>query len=290
MNPAEYMLEAIGAGVSPRIGDRDWKDVWLDSPECAQVREEIAIMKKVALEKPYESNKKLAMYATPFLFQLKTVVARNNIALWRSPDYVFTRLFVHLFIALFPSLSLLQLDDSLRDLQYRVFGIFWVSVLPAILMSQIEPLFIFNRRTFIRESSSRIYSPYVFAIGQLLGEIPYSFLCAVVYWALAVWPMGFGKGAAGTNGNGFQLLMIIFVELFGVSLGQLIAAISPTIQIAVLFNPFLGLVLTTFAGVTIPFPTMASFWRSWLYELTPYTRVLAAMLSTELQYVHLYSP
>jgi ATP-binding cassette, subfamily G (WHITE), member 2, PDR len=43
-----------------------------------------------------------------------------------------------------------------------------------------------NRLTFIREASSRIYSPYVFAIGQLLGEIPYSFIAAVIYWVLMV--------------------------------------------------------------------------------------------------------
>jgi len=282
VNPAEFMLEAIGAGVTPRIGSRDWKDIWLDSPEYEQARQEIDIMKGEALKKPAVEKSTVSMYATPFLYQLKAVVARNNLALWRSPDYVFTRLFVHAFISLFVSLSLLQLGSAVRDLQYRVFGIFWVTVLPAILMSQIEPLFIFNRATFIREASSRIYSPYVFAIGQLLGEIPYSLFCAVIYWALMVWPMGFGKGSAGTAGNGFQLLMVIFVELFGVSLGQMIAALSPSIQIAVLFNPFLGLVLTTFAGVTIPFPTMAKFWRSWLYQLTPYTRVLAAMLSTEL--------
>ncbi|KAH8101046.1 P-loop containing nucleoside triphosphate hydrolase protein, partial [Phellopilus nigrolimitatus] len=282
MNPAEYMLEAIGAGIAPRIGDRDWKDVWLDSPECAQTKQEIAAMKAKALAKPPQDKKKLATYATPFLYQLKTVVARNNLALWRSPDYVFTRLFVHAFISIFASLSLLRLGTSSRDLQYRVFGIFWVSVLPAILMSQIEPLFIHNRRTFIREASSRIYSPYVFAVGQLIGELPYSMLCALVYWLLSMWPMGFGQGSAGTAGVGFQLLMVIFVELFGVTLGQLVSAISPSVQIAVLFNPFLALVLTTFAGVTIPFPTMAKFWRSWLYQLTPYTRLLSAMLSTEL--------
>ena len=43
--------------------------------------------------------------------------------------------------------------------------------------------------------------------------------------------MGFGKGAEGTNGNGFQLLVIIFIELFGVSLGQLVAALSPSIRV-----------------------------------------------------------
>jgi len=30
---------------------------------------------------------------------------------------------------------------------------------------------------------------------------------------------------------------------------------------------------------------MIKFWRTWLYQLDPYTRILAAMLSTELQYV-----
>ena len=87
--------------------------------------------------------------------------------------------------------------------------------MPMIVMSQIQPLWIFNRRIFIRESSSRIYSPYVFAIGQLIGEMPYSVLCAFAYWVLMVWPMGFGKGAAGSNGNGLQFLVILFMELFG---------------------------------------------------------------------------
>ncbi|KAE9401914.1 pleiotropic drug resistance ABC transporter [Gymnopus androsaceus JB14] len=282
VNPAEYMLEAIGAGVAARVGDRDWKDVWLDSPECSAVRKEIAAIKERGLAQPAPDGEALSTYATSFFYQLKLVVERNNRALWRMPDYIFTRLFVCMFISLWVSLSFLQLGDGVRDLQFRVFAIFWVCVLPAIIMSQIEPMFIMNRRIFIRESSSRIYSPYAFAVGQLLGEIPYNILCGIVYWALMVYPMGFGQGSAGVNGTGFQLLVIIFMMLFGVSLGQLIAAISPSVQVAVLFNPFIGLVLTTFCGVVIPYPTMNSFWRAWLYQLSPYTRTLAAMLSTEL--------
>ncbi|GJJ07706.1 hypothetical protein Clacol_001911 [Clathrus columnatus] len=103
--------------------------------------------------------------------------------------------------------------------------------MPAIVMFQVEPAFINNRSIFIREASSRIYSSHVFAIGQLVSETPYSLLCATVYWALFVWPMGFGQGAEGTAGNGYQLLICIFLELFGVSLGQLIGAISPRVQI-----------------------------------------------------------
>jgi len=282
VNPAEYMLDAIGAGLAPRVGDRDWKDIWLDSPEYQNMRQELEEIKREGLTHPVSAKTSESTYATSFWVQLKEVVKRNNWALWRSPDYVFSRLFVHAFIALQISLSFLQLGHSSRDLQYRVFGLFWVSILPMIVMAQIEPLWIFNRRIFIRESSSRIYSPYVFAIGQLIGEIPYSVLCAFVYWVLMVWPMGFGQGAAGTGGNGFQFLVVLFMELFGVTLGQLIGAISPNIQTAGLFNPFLGLILTTFCGVTIPYPTMAKFWRAWLYQLVPYTRTMSSMLATEL--------
>ncbi|TFY82670.1 hypothetical protein EWM64_g1346 [Hericium alpestre] len=282
VNPAEFMLEAIGAGVTPRIGDRDWKDIWLDSPEYKRTRQEIEDIKAKALAKPHEGNKKSSTYATPFWTQLMVVVGRNTKALWRSPEYVFTRLFSHLIVSLLVSLPFLQLGNSVRDLQYRVFGIFFSSILPGLVIPQLMPIFIYNRRTFIREASSRIYSPYVFAIGQLLGEIPYSILCAILYWVLMVYPMGFGKGAAGTNGTGFQLLVFLVIELFSVSLGQMLASISPSIQVAVLWTPPISVVLGNFCGVTIPYPTMGHFWRSWLYQLDPFTRMLAAMLSTEL--------
>ena len=44
--------------------------------------------------------------------------------MWRSPDYVFSRLFIHVFVSLFISLPFLQLGNSLRDLQYRLFGMY----------------------------------------------------------------------------------------------------------------------------------------------------------------------
>lgn len=176
------MLEAIGAGVTPRVGNRDWKDIWMDSPEYKRVKEELGEIKREALSRPQaastlSSTCKLGRYdmlclnlisfkdATPFWYQLKTVVQRNNMAIWRSPDYVFSRLFVASLISFFISLSFLQLGNSIRELQFRVFGMyvllknklrltgthedicsFWVVVLPALVMSQIEPVFIMNRR------------------------------------------------------------------------------------------------------------------------------------------------
>lgn len=119
------MLEAIGAGSRRRIGDRDWADIWADSPEHAENQREIKRLKEEAIAKGLaDEGSHLAEteYATPFLTQLKVVLARNNNALWRNPDYQFTKLFNHSAIALLTGLTFLQVGNSTADLQYRVFG------------------------------------------------------------------------------------------------------------------------------------------------------------------------
>jgi len=142
VNPAEYMLEAIGAGVSPRIGYRDWNDIWLESSECKRSREEINEIKAAALSKPRPQTEAVSTCAssqdrlhcrkyqfmrpltdaTSFSYQLRTVVQRNNLALWRSPNYLFSRIFLCGIISLFISLPFLQLGTNVRALQFRVFG------------------------------------------------------------------------------------------------------------------------------------------------------------------------
>lgn len=71
-------------------------------------------------------------------------------------DYGYTRLFSHAAIALVTSLTFLNLSASTQDLQYRVFAIFIVTVLPAIIISQVEPMYILSRETFNREASSKV--------------------------------------------------------------------------------------------------------------------------------------
>lgn len=63
---------------------------------------------------------------------------------------------------------------------------------------------------------------------------------------LQIFVQGFGQGSAGLGGTGLQLVAILFVELFGVSLGQLAAAITPSVQVGVLLDPFIMVILTTF--------------------------------------------
>lgn len=100
-NPAEWMLDAIGAGQRPRIGDQDWAEVWNESLEFDDTKRAIVEMKEERLHK-VDSLPKLETkeYATPLWHQIKTVNKRQHKAFWRSPNYGFTRIYNHVAVAL----------------------------------------------------------------------------------------------------------------------------------------------------------------------------------------------
>jgi ATP-binding cassette subfamily G (WHITE) protein 2 (SNQ2) len=63
-------------------------------------------------------------------------------------------------------------------------------VMPALILAQVEPTYILARNIFIREDSSKMYSPWVFSLAQLVAEMPNSILCAVVFFVLLTYPAG----------------------------------------------------------------------------------------------------
>lgn len=161
-NPAEFMLEAIGAGSGRMLGDgTNWHQKWLQSPELAKTKEDIIRFNDEASKKPEEKDAAaLRAFSTSFGFQLKTILRRTNVALWRNADYQWTRLFSHISIAVITGLTFLQLDNSLTSLQYRVFAIFLVTVLPALVSrlfiekpSSLHSHF-FSRRSWLKSNRS----------------------------------------------------------------------------------------------------------------------------------------
>lgn len=56
-NPAEFMLEAIGAGSRRRVGNKDWADRWAESPDHEENKREILRIKEEALASHDEGPK-----------------------------------------------------------------------------------------------------------------------------------------------------------------------------------------------------------------------------------------
>lgn len=279
-NVAEFMLEAIGAGSTPRIGDRDWADLWDESSECSaakiQVRELREARFATASSAPMQVETE---YASPMGHQLKVVCRRMIRSFWRSPGYGFTRLFNHFAVAFVTGLTYLNLDDSRSSLQYKVFVMFQVTVLPPLIISQVEIMFHIKRALFFREASAKMYSPMTFAAAVVVAEMPYSILCTVIFYL----PLYFMPGLqTDPTRAGYQFLMVFITEIFSVTLGQGLAALTPSTRISSQFDPFLIIIFALFCGVTIAPPQMPAFFRTWLYQLNPFTRLIAGMVTTAL--------
>lgn len=279
-NVAEFMLEAIGAGSRPRYGDRDWADIWADSPELANVKDTISQLKQERMAAGAQVDPSLQReYASTVSHQLKTVMRRMNVSLWRSPNYLFTRVFNHFAIALLTGLTYLQLDNSQASLQNKVFVMFQITVLPALVMSQAEVMWVIKRAIFFREQSSKMYSSITFTTTMIAAEMPYSILCAVLFFLPIYYMPGFQYESTRA---GYQFLMILITELFAVTLGQVLASISPSAFISSQYDPFIVITFALFCGVTIPYPQMPGFWKAWLYQLDPFTRLIGGTVTTAL--------
>jgi ATP-binding cassette, subfamily G (WHITE), member 2, SNQ2 len=279
-NVAEFMLDAIGAGIAPRMGDRDWGEIWRDSPEFEKVKEDIIEMKAVRKKSVGDAAPvREKEYASPLWHQIKIVSKRTHLSFWRSPNYGFTRFFNHAAIALLTGLTYLQLDQSRASLQYRVFVIFQATVLPALILAQVEPKYDLSRLIFYRENAAKAYTQFPFAFALVCAEMPYSILCAVSFFLPLYYIPGFQSASSRA---GYQFLMILITELFSVTLGQMVAALTPSSFISMLLNPFIIIVFALFCGVTIPKPRIPKFWRAWLYQLDPFTRLIGGMVVTEL--------
>ncbi|KAL2105740.1 hypothetical protein VUR80DRAFT_7842 [Thermomyces stellatus] len=279
-NVAEFMLEAIGAGSAPRIGSRDWADIWRESPEHAQVKETIKKLKKERLSATKAMSKvDEKEYASPFWHQVKVVTNRMNRAFWRSPNYEFTRLLNHFIVSLITGLTYLNLDNSRASLQNKVFVMFQVTVLPPLILSQVEVMYHIRRSIFFRESSSKMYSTVTFAASIVIAEVPYSILCAVIFFL----PLYYMPGLQGEASRaGYQFFIVLITEMFSITLGQVVAALAPSAYMSTQFDPFVMITFALFCGVTIPAPQMPGFWKAWLYQLNPFTRLIAGMVTTEL--------
>lgn len=280
--PANSIItpDAIGAGQTLRIGDKDWEDIFADSLELASIKDRISQMKTQRLDE-VGSNVKTdeKEYATPLMHQLKIVQKRTNLAFWRSPNYGFTRLFTHVIIAVLSGLTYLNLDSSQQSLQDRVFVIFQVTVPLTLILAQVEPKFASSRMIFYREASSKIYGQFAFVSSLVIAEMPYSILCAVCFF-LPIYYMPNFQFA--TSRAGYQFLMVLITEVFSVTLGQMVAAITPSAFTSALLNPFITTTFSLFCGVTIPKLQIPKFWRTWLYQINPFTRLIGGMVVTEL--------
>ncbi|KAI2473412.1 ABC-2 type transporter [Annulohypoxylon bovei var. microspora] len=278
-NPAEWMLEAIGAG-NPDYEGQDWGDVWLNSKNYQQQSKEMEQMIEKRRDIQHSRNiQDDREYAMPLWTQTVAVTKRSFIAYWRSPNYIMGKVILHIFTGLFNTFTFWRLGTSSIDMQSRLFSVFMNLTISPPLIQQLQPVFLGSRNIFqSRENNSKIYSWFAWTTAVVLVEIPYSLVSGAIYYNCWWWGIG-GFRMLGFQ-SGFIFLLMMLFELYYVGLGQAIAAISPNDLLASLLVPLFFLFVVAFCGVSVPAPRIPYFWHSWMYWLTPFHYLMEAFLAT----------
>ncbi|KNC98741.1 uncharacterized protein SPPG_09301 [Spizellomyces punctatus DAOM BR117] len=286
-NVAEYMLDVIGAGTARRDATRDWPELWKENPRFQQNLDKIDEIrgvgdtgaKDVSQAVHLRGKAKREQFAAPFSTQLGVVWKRMLISYWRNPEYNYGRVLSQIMAALLIGFTFFQLTNSVTDMQNKVFAIFMAMTIGALLINLVQPNYIRNRSWFTREAAAGFYDWKAFALSITTAEIPFALLAATCFFVIFYF-------LAGLNGDSsrafyFWLIYVVF-NFFGVSLGQMIAAVSPTLQFAAVLNPFFLSMQMLFCGVTITYAAMPKFWRSWLYHIDPFRYFVEGVIGNEL--------
>eukprot|EP01117_Protostelium_nocturnum_P003933 TRINITY_DN151_c0_g1_i2.p1 TRINITY_DN151_c0_g1~~TRINITY_DN151_c0_g1_i2.p1 ORF type:complete len:1405 (-),score=390.15 TRINITY_DN151_c0_g1_i2:123-4337(-) len=275
-NPAEYILEAIGAGVNGST-DKDWNAIWKSSPESIAVQTELENV-KIEHEEEKEEPKE---YATSLLYQFWMVYKRMNLVYWRDPPHNFGRLIQATFFGLLTGFSYYNLSNSTSDLQYRILCIFTLAVLGMLVIFEAMPTVFQQRQFFQRDYSSKIYSWIPFGLSLVLVELPYLVVSATLAMAGTYWAAGLDSTAL--DGFYFWITYIVFFMVC-VSLGQAMGAIFVNIFQAFLITPLVSVFLFLFCGALQAPSQMPRFW-IFVYHVNPFRYFMEGIVTSVLHTV-----
>ena len=195
-NPAEWMLDVIGAAPGSQ-NTIDWPQNWRESPEKQDIKATLAEMKVVLSKEPVDKDPTaLQEFAEPSSTQLLAVTQRVFQQYWRTPSYLYSKTVLCAGSALFIGFSFWDSAVSLQGLQNQLFSIFMLMTIFGNLTQQIMPHFVTQRSLFeVRERPAKTYSWTVFMLSNVIVELPWNTLMAVIIFFSWYYPIGMFRNA-----------------------------------------------------------------------------------------------
>ncbi|KAG2050787.1 hypothetical protein BDR06DRAFT_959744 [Suillus hirtellus] len=271
-NPAEYMLDVIGAGATASTSV-DWHSIWKNSPEAATLQEEIENIHNESRARPVVQAARPTEFATSWYHQLVALTQRNFQAYWRNPTYLIAKFALCIAGGLLIGFTFYKTSDSLQGTQNKLFAIFLASVLCVPLSQQLQAMFIDIRTVYeIRERPSRMYNWTALIVSQILVELPWNIMCSSIFFVCWYWTVGFPNDRAGYT----YLMYGIVFPMYYTTVAQAVASMAPTAVIASLLFSALFSFVVIFNGVLQPYRALG--WWQWMYRVSPFTYFIEGLL------------
>ncbi|KAJ7170618.1 ABC-2 type transporter-domain-containing protein [Mycena crocata] len=283
-NPAEWMLEVIGAAHGSK-SVQDWPEVWMASEERTQIRAEFDQM-AAELSQTEDNGESVAgfeSFAMPLSAQLWECFKRVWLQYWRTPSYIYSKLALVFICSLFIGFTFYKADNDLQGLQNQMFSIFMLLTLFGNITQQIMPLFVEQRSLYeVRERPSKAYSWVAFLGAQILVEIPWQTLAAVLIFVSWYYPIGLYRNAVALGQvkerGALMFLYVLQFMLFTSTFGQMCVAGMETADAAGNVASLLFSLTLLFCGVLAAWNTLG--WWIFMYRVSPFTYLVGGMLAT----------
>ncbi|GEQ70600.1 hypothetical protein JCM33374_g4278 [Metschnikowia sp. JCM 33374] len=285
-NPAEWMLEVVGAAPGSHA-TQDYFEVWRNSEEYAAVHKELEYMENELQKIPAETNPgDEASYAASFLAQYYFVTKRALQQYWRSPGYIYSKIFLVASSSLFNGFSFFKAGTSIQGLQNQMFSIFMFFMPLNTLIQQMLPYYVKQREVYeVREAPSRTFSWAAFITAQITVEVPFQILIGTIAFFCWYYPLGFYENAVPTDSvhqrGGLMYLLIISFYIYSSTLGQLVGSFNELAENAANLANLMFIMCLNFCGVLAGPNVLPRFW-IFMYRCNPFTYLIQAMLSTGL--------
>lgn len=234
------MLDVIGAGAAATT-TINWHDVWKKSPEATAIVNEIHRIHQEGRSRPAVGTKLHTEYSTSWAHQTLIVAQRSAAAIWRDPTYVTAKLVLNIAAGLFIGFTFWKSPSTMQGIQNKLFSIFVTLILSVPGAQQLQIPFIASRTIYeIRERPSKMYSWSAWVTAQLLVELPWNIFGGVLLFFCWYWTVGYPTERAGYT----FLAMSVLMPIYYTTIGQAIAAMAPTVEIAgLLFTSLFSFVL-----------------------------------------------
>ncbi|CAN3353253.1 pleiotropic ABC efflux transporter of multiple drugs Cdr1p [Diutina catenulata] len=285
-NPADWMLEVVGAAPGSKA-NQDYYEVWLNSDEHKAVLAELNDMETrlgaIPKEEDPDANRK---YAAPLWQQYLMVTKRAIVMDWRSPGYIYSKLFLVVSSALFNGFAFFKANNSMQGMQNQMFAIF-MSFMPFnTMVQQMLPYFVQHREVYeVREAPSRTFSWFAFMAGQISSEIPFQFMLGLLAFLCWYYPVGLYRNAEPTDQiNPRATLVWLYLMTFYIyttTMGHLCVSFSEIAENAANLAVMLFTMCLNFCGVLAGPDVLPGFW-IFMYRCNPFTYLVSGILSTSI--------
>ncbi|KAG5244333.1 pleiotropic drug resistance protein [Salix suchowensis] len=276
-NPATWMLEVTSAAQEALLTD-NFADIYKNSE---LYRKNKAFIKELSAPPPGSKDLYFPTRYSQSFTQFMACLWKQHLSYWRNPSYNAVRLLFTTFIALMFGTIFWKLGSKRKSKLdiFNAMGSMYAAVLFIGVQNamSVQPVVDIERTVFYRERAAGMYSALPYAFAQVMIEIPYTLVQALIYGVIVYSMIGFEWTVIKFF---WYIFFMFFTLLYMTFYGMMNIAITPNQSIASLVSTTFYAVWNLFSGFIIPRTRVPIWWR-WYFWACPFSWTLYGLIASQ---------